>query len=160
MALPTDSALCSGVSVLSELAKRGWPIQICRHTLLNICLFPPLFFFYGLYYTDVASTVSVLVTYFFYLSKQKKSFLASGLASLWFRQTNIFWVAIYMGGLEVVRALQEGRPEMEPSKTSTIWDTISGSWQHSFIYVPLAAHSDFRGLDFLATALARLTSSC
>jgi alpha-1,2-glucosyltransferase len=35
------------------------PQQI--HSALNICLFPPLFFFCALYYTDVASTLSVLL---------------------------------------------------------------------------------------------------
>ena len=69
------------------------------HTVLNMCLFPALFFFYALYYTDVASTFSVLYAYYCHLKKQKKRLFLAGLVSLWFRQTNIFWVAIFMGGL-------------------------------------------------------------
>ena len=77
-----------------------------RHTVANILLFPPLFFFYGLYYTDVLSVLSVLVTYLCYLKKAPLLLLLSGLVSLGFRQTNIFWVAIYLGVLEVSRTVR------------------------------------------------------
>lgn len=30
----------------------------------------------------------------------------TGIVSLWMRQTNIFWVAVFMGGLEVVRTIE------------------------------------------------------
>ena len=49
-----------------------------------------------------------MVTYLFHLKKQSFWVLGSGLVSLLFRQTNIFWVGIYLGALEVRRSLSLG----------------------------------------------------
>lgn len=96
------------------------------HTAVNICLFPPMFFFSGLYYTDILSTCIVLASYYHFLQHGEvgcpksgderadprplpTSFLRGfktyviGLAALLMRQTNIFWVAVFLGGMEVVR---------------------------------------------------------
>ena len=144
---------------MTEKHNRGWSRYILRHTTFNICLFPPLFFFYGLYYTDVASALSVLIAYHFYLTRQNKSFLVAGLVSLFFRQTNIFWVAVFMGGLEIMRALPVGRRAVEYPEKPGFWDIISGSWQHGCVYAPMVTHSDFKGLDsfFLAAILLTLS---
>lgn len=85
------------------------------HTALNIALFPPLFFFSGLFYTDVLSTCLVLRTYRLYLERQgvhersaKGLFwiYPTGMIALTMRQTNIFWVAVFVGGLEAIRTLK------------------------------------------------------
>ncbi|KAK9778629.1 putative DIE2/ALG10 family-domain-containing protein [Seiridium cardinale] len=88
------------------------------HTGINIALFPVLFFFSGLYYTDVISTCVVLLAYQNHLVRLKRStnghsylndlytvFLA--VLSLFMRQTNVFWVVVYMGGLEAIRAIRD-----------------------------------------------------
>ncbi|KAF4959617.1 hypothetical protein FGADI_1540 [Fusarium gaditjirri] len=94
--------------------------QYAVHTALNIALFPLLFFFSGLYYTDVASTAAVLVTYLNHLKRigrDRSSALNDlttvflGIVTLFFRQTNVFWVVVYMGGLEAVHAVKTLRPE-------------------------------------------------
>lgn len=81
------------------------------HTVLNICLFPPLCFFSGLYYTDVLSLLAVVEAYNWHLKRSSKNeyallkmlgFIVFGLAALVCRQTNIFWVAVFLGGLQVV----------------------------------------------------------
>ena len=85
------------------------------HTALNIALFPPLFFFSGLYYTDVLSTLVVLASYSTYLSQRRSpnSLLSTiltiniGVLALLFRQTNIFWVAVFPAGLAVIDTLKE-----------------------------------------------------
>ena len=85
------------------------------HTALNISLFSPLFFFSGLYYTDVISTLVVLAAYSTYLSQRRSAtpFLSSiltiniGVLALLFRQTNIFWVAIFPAGLSVIDTLKQ-----------------------------------------------------
>lgn len=41
----------------------------------------------------------------------------AGILALTLRQTNIFWVAVYMGGLEVVRTLKDIKPS--PQKISS-----------------------------------------
>jgi alpha-1,2-glucosyltransferase len=85
------------------LNARYWELT---HTALNIALFPPLFFFSGLFYTDVLSTCVVLLSYRLWLEKRSGIWLyVVGIVALSMRQTNIFWVAVFMGGLEAVRAL-------------------------------------------------------
>jgi alpha-1,2-glucosyltransferase len=85
------------------------------HTAVNICLFPPMFFFTGLYYTDVLSTFIVVKAYEHFLQEQWAqpkstrgiSTYLIGVIALLMRQTNIFWVAVFMGGLELARTFQQ-----------------------------------------------------
>ncbi|KAL7627270.1 glucosyltransferase [Parahypoxylon ruwenzoriense] len=86
----------------------------------NIALFPVLFFFSGLYYTDVISTFLVLHAYANHLSRVRQngtSFVNDvytvllGLLALSMRQTNIFWIVVYMGGLELVHGVKALRPD-------------------------------------------------
>lgn len=85
------------------------------HTGMNIGLCPLLFFFSALYYTDVFSTLAVLLAFQNHLervSPRGKSLLSDlwtvvlGVAALFMRQTNVFWVVVFMGGLEAVHAVK------------------------------------------------------
>jgi len=77
------------------------------HTAFNIVLFPPLFFFGGLFYTDVLSTAVVLRMYRLWLDGGGGIWLyLAGVLTLTMRQTNIFWAAVFLGGLEAVRTLK------------------------------------------------------
>ncbi|KAM7207760.1 DIE2/ALG10 family domain containing protein [Naviculisporaceae sp. PSN 640] len=99
------------------------PTSLCAyHTAVNIGLFPVLFFFSGLYYTDVVSTLLVLVAYHNHLGRIKQQspgilndlwtvFL--GVATLFMRQTNVFWAVVFMGGSEAVHAIRSLKPEPE-----------------------------------------------
>lgn len=101
------------------------------HTALNIALFPSIFFFSGLFYTDVLSTCVVLRAYRLYLERQdisKNSVLGSiwlyltGMVALTMRQTNIFWVAIFLAALEVIRSIKsEAGKEAAQAKVSQNW---------------------------------------
>lgn len=95
-------------------------------TGINVGLFPVLFFFSALYYTDPSSTLVVLLAYANHLTRvgtKQPSFLNDvyslvlGITALTFRQTNIFWVVVYMGGLEVIHAIKALNPE--PVETPT-----------------------------------------
>ncbi|KAK0643882.1 DIE2/ALG10 family-domain-containing protein [Cercophora newfieldiana] len=96
------------------------------HTGLNIALFPVIFFFSALYYTDVVSTLVVLLAYENHLLRvgpQRPDFLNGiwtvvlGVAALCMRQTNVFWVVVYMGGLEAAHAVRLlSPPPVEPPK--------------------------------------------
>ncbi|KAI1496957.1 glycosyltransferase family 59 protein [Biscogniauxia marginata] len=88
-------------------------------TGLNIALFPVLFFFSGLYYTDIISTFVVLLAYMNHLARAGKETttftndlytLGIGLLALCMRQTNIFWVVVYVGGLEVIQEIKTLKP--------------------------------------------------
>jgi alpha-1,2-glucosyltransferase len=85
------------------------------HTAVNISLFPPLFFFSGLFYTDVLSTTFTLLAYRCFLDRKgvrdnsRKGLILNyviGILALTMRQTNIFWVAIFLAGAEAVGAVK------------------------------------------------------
>jgi alpha-1,2-glucosyltransferase len=91
------------------------------HTGLNIALFPLLFFFSGLYYTDVLSTCVVLRMYRLFLERKGAYsnsaaglvwLYPAGLVALTMRQTNIFWVAVFMGALEMVRTIKVNKQNL------------------------------------------------
>ncbi|RMD41752.1 hypothetical protein DV735_g3348, partial [Chaetothyriales sp. CBS 134920] len=78
---------------------------------------PLIFFFSGLYYTDLFSALTVVITYSFWSASveaaedtkggfQTLHFMFGGL-SLLARQTNIFWVSVFLGGLQVLRTLKK-----------------------------------------------------
>ncbi|KAI8629343.1 glycosyltransferase family 59 protein [Xylariaceae sp. FL1651] len=88
-------------------------------TGINIALFPVLFFFSGLYYTDPMSTLVVLLAYVIHLTRvgskgpsllNDVSSLGISILALGMRQTNIFWVVVYMGGLEIIHSIKALRP--------------------------------------------------
>jgi alpha-1,2-glucosyltransferase len=134
------------------------------HTVLNICLFPPLFFFSGLYYTDVLALLVVVEAYNWDLKRDSErdqknesgegakrapsngiletlGFLAFALAALVFRQTNIFWVSIFLGGLQVVRKIRKSAKPCESSELST----IVKQGQQNEVYDPLVSEASLEG---------------
>ena len=127
-------------------SEASWSPAELVHVAINICLFPPLFFFYGLYYTDILSALSVLVAYRCYLSNEYEAItVGAGLLSLLFRQTNIFWVSVFLGGLAVCRAMPKGRPNIEFSDGQTIYEIIQASWRHAAAYDPPISEAFFEG---------------
>ncbi|KAL6717231.1 glucosyltransferase [Lecanora helva] len=113
------------------------------HVTLNICLFPPLFFFYALYYTDVLSALSVLFAYQCCLKKRSSWICCcAGLLSLLFRQTNIFWVSLFLGGLAFCRALPNG-DVMSPHAPG-FFAMISLSWHKAASYDPRVSQASFQ----------------
>lgn len=124
---------------------------IALHTAVNVALFPPMFFFSGLYYTDVLSTCVVIRVFRAFLQR-KGAYTNSTEGSIWIylggivaltmRQTNIFWVAIFMGGLEAVRTIKmNAKPVDQSPEPQTMQElTISAFNQyiHGNIYdIPL-----------------------
>lgn len=124
--------------------------QIMRSNL-NIMLCPLLFFFSALYYTDVLSAFAVMEVYRWYvfldsdqaqgnhiplsLSTGARSAICKiaifflGLCAMLVRQTNVFWVTVFLGGLQAVKALSSstrGTPLVAGSnaKVSANRDTI------------------------------------
>ncbi|PQE27810.1 alpha-1,2 glucosyltransferase alg10 protein [Rutstroemia sp. NJR-2017a WRK4] len=138
-----------------DAAKRPKATSIdTLHTALNIALFPPLFFFSGLYYTDILSTCMVLKIYKTFLEgrggKSRSNFQIYlwGMVSLTMRQTNIFWAAIFIGGMEVVRTLQNPLPSTsvhEREKLQSLQSFVQARWNealHGMVFdVPLRSAS-------------------
>ena len=112
-------------------------------TAFNIASFPPLYFFGALYYTDVMSTAAVLMSYGAFLATTAKpqrtlsdDILAviSGMIALFFRQTNIFWVAVFPAGLTVVRVLRDnGRMKSRAAKDGYL-SILKESWSMGTVH--------------------------
>ncbi|KAJ5925221.1 Dol-P-Glc:Glc(2)Man(9)GlcNAc(2)-PP-Dol alpha-1-2-glucosyltransferase [Penicillium verhagenii] len=128
------------------------------HSVLNICLFPPLFFFSGLYYTDILALLVVIEAYNWDLKRAAGTgfaaffstlgFLVFGLAALACRQTNIFWVSVFLGGLQVVRKI---RKSSEACKSSAFSDIVKGGLNNE-IYDPLVSEASLA--DYFKTAIS------
>ncbi|PWY84681.1 alpha-1,2 glucosyltransferase alg10 [Aspergillus sclerotioniger CBS 115572] len=126
------------------------------HTVLNICLFPPLFFFSGLYYTDILALLVVIEAYNWDLKRSQGAFaplqtlvfIVLGLATLAFRQTNIFWVAIFLGGLQVVRRLRLSSKRCESSGFA---DVAKAGWTNQ-LYDPFVSEASIA--DYFKTAVS------
>ncbi|KAL2355559.1 alpha-1,2 glucosyltransferase-like protein alg10 [Cryomyces antarcticus] len=116
------------------------------HTALNVALFPPLFFFSALYYTDVASTLLVLLSYYHFIKSYHDGgpglvsnvlTVLYGTTSLLFRQTNIFWVALFPAGLAVIGALKDmtmKQRELGGVKSNALSEVLRTSWEDSVVY--------------------------
>lgn len=123
-------------------------------TAFNIALFPPLFFFGALYYTDVMSTAAVLLGYQALLATTKKSrrnisddlvAVVIGVVALFFRQTNIFWVAVFPAAVTVVEVLKKNGTTSDKSTKQGYMAVIQESWSRGAVYdCPLQD----RGIDF------------
>ncbi|RAK99165.1 phospholipase D/nuclease [Aspergillus ibericus CBS 121593] len=126
------------------------------HTVLNICLFPPLFFFSGLYYTDILALLVVIEAYNWDLKRSQGAFaplqtlvfIVLGLVALAFRQTNIFWVAIFLGGLQVVRRLRLSSKRCESSGFA---DVAKAGWMNE-LYDPFVSEATIA--DYFKTAVS------
>lgn len=130
MAVALVAAECRRLVQAQAVKKNGSPTPgatfYAVHTAFNIALFPVIFFFSGLYYTDVVSTLAVLAAYqnhLVRLGEETPGFLsglkmvALGVLALFMRQTNVFWVVVYMGAAEAVHAIRSLKPApVEPPK--------------------------------------------
>jgi alpha-1,2-glucosyltransferase len=117
-------------------------VLLDAHTALNVTLFPPLFFFAALFYTDVISTLVVLLSYGALLQKNTiiGTFLGNitavviGITALMFRQTNVFWVAIFPAGLAVIDALKRSAHLSKSVGEKTFKSTIQSCWNDGSVY--------------------------
>ncbi|UKZ79897.1 hypothetical protein TrVFT333_007660 [Trichoderma virens FT-333] len=97
------------LGVVSEIVPEPYLVRL--QTSNTLC---------GLYYTDVVSTAVVLAAFLNHLhrvGRDHSSFLSDivtvglGLWTLTMRQTNVFWVVVFMGGLEAVHSVKSLRPQ-------------------------------------------------
>ncbi|KAK3903732.1 glycosyltransferase [Staphylotrichum tortipilum] len=116
------------------------------HSGINIALFPVIFFFSGLYYTDVVSTLVVLVAYRNHLQRvgQNAPGLGNdlwtvllGVVALFMRQTNVFWVVVYMGGLEAVHVARSVKPAGEGLLAKVHDPTLNQSGPEDWLFCAL-----------------------
>lgn len=140
------------------------------HTGMNIGLFPLLFFFSALYYTDVFSTLMVLFAFQNHLERVgpkgtpwRNDFFVVflGVASLFMRQTNVFWVVVFLGGLEAVeaaKAVPAVRPQ-PPGQGDLMANVKYFAWRSSLgeIHDPALDQAYLDG-EFLSQGVSLFTS--
>lgn len=135
---------------------------LIQHSALNIALFPPLFFFSALYYTDVPSTLFVIVFFMAFVSSHNAQetvwyrtvkLVPLGIVSLMFRQTNIFWVAIFPAGMVLVQELDRGHEAVKHSMKrgvegfgDSLLSIAKTSWKMEVIYDPSLRDAWFEGM--------------
>ncbi|XP_029143011.1 dol-P-Glc:Glc(2)Man(9)GlcNAc(2)-PP-Dol alpha-1,2-glucosyltransferase-like, partial [Protobothrops mucrosquamatus] len=73
---------------------------------LTLAIFPTLYFFTFLYYTDTGSTFFILFAYLMCLYGNHKTSAFLGFCGVMFRQTNIVWT-VFCGGSVVAEKLSE-----------------------------------------------------
>jgi alpha-1,2-glucosyltransferase len=142
-----------------------------RQSALNVSLFPLMFFFSALYYTDGISALSVLVSYWIFLHGNRHgnqlqaesnaghrawrslAIIASGLVSLTFRQTNIFWVSLFLAGLDVVRTVKALAHLRNREKTqeafrscASVQEILLVSWRTCHVYDPCVSDAALVGV--------------
>jgi alpha-1,2-glucosyltransferase len=154
--------------------KAGYGTFSAAHSALNIALLPPLFFFSALYYTDVASTLSVMLCFYPLICSDESAvkpiwwhlrLFVFGLVSLTFRQTNIFWVAVFPAAAVVLRELDQGHELVKESmynKSKGFGDTMANvartSWKMDVLYDPPVRDASMEG-RFARTRQSTNTSS-
>ena len=116
------------------------------HEALNLCLFPPLFFFSSLYYTDITSAALLLQTYVEFQAERTTRVVIGSLLALCMRQTNIFWTAIYFGSLEALRRLKRRDSGNDFPVGSSMERVLVVGWQHSRLYDPLVKEAGIKGM--------------
>jgi hypothetical protein len=126
------------------------------NTALNIALFPPLFFFSALFYTDVMSTLVVLLSFHMFLTRstfgnllQSIGTIFIGVVALFFRQTNIFWVAVFPAGLAVIDTLKASAPSSTSKKPQIIGDILRESWNNGIVHDCALQDASLRGTNVL-----------
>ena len=110
------SILLVSLYVWTAVTKRAVHHEAILQREFAIVVFPLMFFFSALYYTDLFSVVTVVTTYVCWAAGSQARggnkvvyqilYLLTGLLSLGARQTNVFWVAVYLGGLQVVKSVK------------------------------------------------------
>ncbi|KAF2101094.1 hypothetical protein NA57DRAFT_37047 [Rhizodiscina lignyota] len=137
------------------------------HSAFNITLFPLLFFFSGLYYTDIASTLLVLSFYWCYMAESSKAKLFSpsqiawALCSLTIRQTNIFWVAVFPAGLTVISTLQHSPAGARRRDSESLMQlssrVLKQAWTEGSVYDPPIIEATLE--DYLLTTASIIVAT-
>lgn len=86
----------------------------CSATALVLIVFPVLYFFTFLYYTDSSSVFFVLLMYYLGLCGNHMSAALAGFVSVAIRQTNVIWV-VFTAGVAALRTLE---PIVDQSNSS------------------------------------------
>ena len=161
----------AGILLLAEVLGKAYKARtpttsstgpsVFQHSVLNMILFPALFFLSALYYTDIWSTLFVILSYVQFVETSQEAppafgrflkLLVLGLASLGFRQTNIFWVAVFPAGVTIVQHIDKGHEAVRNSMHrgvegfgDTLYSVAKTSWKMEVVYDPTVQDASLSG---------------
>ncbi|KAK6501871.1 glucosyltransferase [Arthrobotrys musiformis] len=128
-------------------------------TAMNVALFPLLYFFNNLFYTDVWSTVFVLLAYRSYLLYSPWKSAGWSLLSLFFRQTNILWTIflVLLSAIRILKRLHPPAPSSLLNHHPLTLSAILGRAGYGGMYDPSILHADVS--DYLKSLLSIVISA-
>lgn len=92
---------------------------------LTISILPPMYFFSHIYYTDILSITTILLT-FLYATKQRYNLSAFfGALSVLMRQTNIVWIGLIFGTKVLNKIVIGTLPKVNPTKNKKKYDNYT-----------------------------------
>ncbi|KAF2718244.1 glycosyltransferase family 59 protein [Polychaeton citri CBS 116435] len=160
----------------AQRSDKEFATNVLAHSRANIALFPPLFFFSTLYYTDVASTFSVLAFHHYFVSshynrvptwRRTPILVGLGLLSLTFRQTNVFWIAVFPAVVTLAFEIDTGHQEAKMSMYQKSggfgdgWTSITKtSWRFRVLFDPPVRDASLEdyGKTFVSMVACTLSS--
>jgi alpha-1,2-glucosyltransferase len=96
---------------------------------LSLALLPPMFFFSLIYYTDVPSITTILLTTHFSMKDRHLLSALCGFLSVLMRQTNIVWIAGIFGTCAIDTMIARVYPKTDLKETS-MQHLLSASLAH------------------------------
>ena len=94
-----------------------------------IAQFPLLYFFAFLYYTDVGSTLFVLVTYYASLRSSHATAALAGIIAILFRQTNIVWLGFCCLVAVLGNLRKLGLVKNDDALHTQVWCAVTGCFK-------------------------------
>lgn len=98
---------------------------------LSLVTLPPLYFFSFVYYTDIPSITSILLTIYFSLNERYFLSSLNGFFSVIMRQTNIVWIAGILGAHIIDNMIRKIYPKLklEESTFSQFWFALKSHFK-------------------------------
>ncbi|EWC46309.1 hypothetical protein DRE_04480 [Drechslerella stenobrocha 248] len=148
---PKEPPTVSKIDVAQERINHE---ALAAQTAMNIALFPLLYFFNSLFYTDVWSTVFVLLAYRSYLLYSPWHSAGWSLVSILFRQTNILWVLflLLLSSVRILKRLHPPAPSTLLHHHTLSLNAIFGRASSGGIYDPSVLYSDVE--DYVKSVLS------
>ncbi|XP_078535987.1 dol-P-Glc:Glc(2)Man(9)GlcNAc(2)-PP-Dol alpha-1,2-glucosyltransferase [Lissotriton helveticus] len=116
----------------------------------TLSMFPVLYFFTFLYYTDAGSTFFVLFSYFMCLCGNHKTAALLSFGAVWFRQTNIIWTLFCGGSLVAERVSDAWTAELKDARQAPPKGSLSEAARGvQFLIKHLMKFTNLKALAFL-----------
>ena len=71
----------------------------------------------------------------------------TGVMSLLFRQTNVFWVAVFPAGLAVIESLKEAQDKNVKSNPTLFQEVLTQSWKHGLVHDVSIERANLQGMQ-------------